>query len=185
MKCNLIIFDWFKLSNSKEFPVLFLRGKVFGLQDKQVQVLPAMQMFSPPSALKRQVGLGGSGGSRVWVTRVSWTPSLSSIPGVLGLPGTPAGKLESFQQTEQHITALSWSISCVHVLLLLLLSVTSVEDHCSRMSALWWMWIPTMGSRGTQTACFKLHLKQMSFYGGHGRVPCYLSLYHSIQLQKP
>ncbi len=85
MKCNLIIYDWFKLSNSKEFPVLFLRGKVFGLQDKQVQVLPAMQMFSPPSALKRQVGLGGSGGSRAWVTRVSWTPSLSSIPGVLGL----------------------------------------------------------------------------------------------------
>ena len=49
-------FCGFNLSNSKEFlEVPFLRGKVFGLQDKQVQVLPAMQMFSPPSAPKRQV----------------------------------------------------------------------------------------------------------------------------------
>lgn len=66
-----------------------------------------------------------------------------------------------------------WLISCVHVLLLVLLSVSLVEDHCSRMSVLWWMWIRTMGSRATQTAFFKCNLEQMSFYRRHDRVPGY------------
>lgn len=66
-----------------------------------------------------------------------------------------------------------WLISCVHVLLLVLFSVSLVEDHCSRMSVLWWMWIRTMGSRATQTAFFKCILETDELYGRHDRVPGY------------